>query len=37
MPYGYFESIGTKETLPFLPVGLVTFHPAFGGLRVEWI
>jgi hypothetical protein len=31
MPYGYLESIGTKETLPCLPVGLVTFHLAFGG------
>jgi hypothetical protein len=32
MPYGYFESIGTQETLPCLPVGLVTFHLA---LEVE--
>jgi hypothetical protein len=31
MPYGYFESIGIKETLPCLPVGLVTFQLAFGG------
>jgi hypothetical protein len=35
MPYGYFESIGIKETLPCLPMGLVTFQLAFGGSRVE--
>jgi hypothetical protein len=30
MPYGYFESIGAKETFSCLLVGLVTFRLAFG-------
>jgi hypothetical protein len=33
MPYGYFESIGTQETLPWLPVGLVTFSPCLWRLK----
>jgi hypothetical protein len=33
---GYFESIGTRETLPCLLVGLVNFCLAFRGWRVEW-